>query len=342
MKGPMSEAFSHLPRTELAHLPTPLEKLDRLTLNLAGPALWVKRDDCTGLGTGGNKTRKLEFLIGQAEAEGADTVITFGAVQSNHARQTAAACAARGLTCHLILARKVPWQDPNYERLGNVLLDHMFGADVHLVAPEEVKSTLTALRAELESQKRTVYTIPTGGSNGTGALGYAACALELIEQSEEQGFRLTDLVHATASAGTQAGLLAGLALAGKLDEVRVHGINVSEAGADLPVFINQIGDLAVEALQLLGSDVPFDRDAIIVDSNYLGEGYGLPTPATFAALMQLASQEGLLLDPVYSGKAMSGFIGKIAAGEFSGVENLVFLHTGGTASLPVYGNAILN
>ncbi len=337
----MSDPFTHLPRTRLAHLPTPLEKLTRLTADLAGPELWVKRDDCTGLGTGGNKTRKLEFLIGQAEAEGADTVITFGAVQSNHARQTAAACAARGLSCHLILARKVPWQDPNYETLGNVLFDRLFGATVHLVAPDEVKTTLKALRKELDSQNRTTYVIPTGGSNGTGALGYAACALELIDQCSNRGFELTDVVHATASAGTQSGLLAGLALAGKLGDIRIHGINVSEGAAELPAFIEQIGDLADEALRLAGTDLQLDREAIIVDSSYLGEGYGLPTEATYAALKQLASREGLLLDPVYSGKAMSGFIGKIVAGEFNGVDNLVFMHTGGTASLPVYGNAIL-
>jgi L-cysteate sulfo-lyase len=316
--------------------------MERLTADLNGPELWVKRDDCTGLATGGNKTRKLEFLIGEAEAEGADTVITFGAVQSNHARQTAAACAAKGLACHLILARKVPWQDPNYETLGNVLLDHMFGATVHLVAPDDVKPTLKSLLAELENEKRAVYTIPTGGSNGTGALGYAACALELIEQCQERGFKLTDIVHATASAGTQSGLLAGLALAGKLGEIRVHGINVSEGAADLPAFITQIGDLADEALRLAGADGTLNRDAIIIDSSYLGEGYGLPTPATYTALRKLASGEGLLLDPVYSGKAMSGFIGKIQAGEFAGVDNLVFLHTGGTASLPVYGAAILS
>lgn len=337
----MTDLFSHLPRTRLAHLPTPLERLDKLSADLGGPELWVKRDDCTGLGTGGNKTRKLEFLIGQAEAEGADTVVTFGAVQSNHARQTAAACAARGLECHLILARKVPWQDPNYEILGNVLFDHMFGATVHLVEPDDVKATLKALRTELDSRKRKVYSIPTGGSNGTGALGYAACALELIEQCQEQDFELTDIVHATASAGTQAGMLAGLALAGKLDAIRVHGINVSEASADLPAFITQIGDIADEALKLAGADLSLDRDAIIVDSAYLGDGYGLPTAETFAALKQLASREGLLLDPVYSGKAMSGFIGKVRAGEFTGVNNLVFLHTGGTASLPVYGRAIM-
>lgn len=337
----MDKAFDQLPRTPLAHLPTPLEPMANLTRDLGGPSLWVKRDDCTGLGTGGNKTRKLEFLIGQAEAQGADTVITFGAVQSNHARQTAAACAARGLECHLILARKVPWQDPNYETLGNVLLDHMLGATVHLVAPDAVKDTLRSLRADLDARDRQVYTIPTGGSNGTGALGYAACLLEMIEQSRERGFALTDVVHATASAGTQAGLLAGVTLAGKLDEIRIHGINVSEGGTDLPAFITQIGDLADDALEQLGADRRLDRDAVLVNSDYLGEGYGLPTPATFTALRKLAGSEGLLLDPVYSGKAMSGFLGLLESGHFGNVDNLVFLHTGGTASLHVYGQALL-
>jgi L-cysteate sulfo-lyase len=337
----MNDPFAELPRTTLAHLPTPLAPLPRLSGALNGPNLWVKRDDCTGLGTGGNKTRKLEFLIGQAEAEGADTVITFGAVQSNHARQTAAACAARGLACHLILARKVPWQDPDYERLGNVLLDHMFGATVHLIAPGAVRETYNALLADLRKADRKVQVIPTGGSNGTGALGYAACALELIAQASEQGLVLTDILHATSSAGTQSGLLAGLALAGRLDEVRVHGINVSEPRESVAALADQIGDLADEALRLAGADFKLNRNAILIDSGYLGEGYGLPTPATFEALSQVARMEGILLDPVYSGKAMSGLMGKVRAGEFADVDDLVFIHTGGTASLPVYGTAIV-
>lgn len=338
----MHEYFADLPRTPLAHLPTPLEPAERLSSSLSGPRIWFKRDDCTGLATGGNKTRKLEFLIGRAEAEGADTIITFGAVQSNHARQTAAACAARGLECHLLLARKVPWQDPNYETLGNVLLDHMFGARVHLVAANDLKNTYKALQDDLAASNKTVYVIPTGGSNGIGALGYAACALELLDQSTAAGITLTDIVHATSSAGTQSGLLAGLALADRLDDVNVHGINVSEPGTDVPELIERIGELANEALRLSGSELTVPQDAIRVDSDYLGEGYGLPTTKTYAALKQVAGTEGILLDPVYSGKAMSGLIGKIQAGEFSNTRDLVFLHTGGTASLPVYGRAILD
>ncbi len=337
----MTAPFDDLPRTPLAHLPTPLASMPRLSEALNGPALWVKRDDCTGLGTGGNKTRKLEYLIGRAEAEGADTVITFGAVQSNHARQTAAACAARGLTCHLILARKVPWQDPTYERLGNVLLDRMFGAVLHLVEADAVNSTYQSLKSELATANRRVFVIPTGGSNGTGALGYAACALELIEQAAEAGLQLTDILHATSSAGTQSGLLAGLALAGRLEDIRVHGINVSEPADAVPALISRIGELADDALALLGSGITLDRDAIRVDSSFFGDGYGLPTPATLDALRLVGSTEGLLLDPVYSGKAMSGLIGKIRAGHFEGSESVVFLHTGGSASLPVYGEAIV-
>lgn len=338
----MTDPFSRLPRTRLAHLPTPLEQLPRLTSELGGPRLWIKRDDCTGLGTGGNKTRKLEFLIGAAQAEGADTVITFGAVQSNHARQTAAACAARGLACHLLLVKKVPWHDPNYETLGNVLLDRMFGANVHLVSSEEIEASFTALQEDLAGRNRKVYVIPTGGSNGCGALGYAACALELIEQCRQADFPLTDILHATSSAGTQSGLLAGLALAGMLDEVRVHGINVSEPLADEPALVRRIGRLADEALGLAGSALRLDRGAILVDSAYLGEGYGLPTQETFAALRQTGSCEGILLDPVYSGKAMSGLMGKIRSGEFNAVTDLVFLHTGGSAALPVYGSALMS
>ncbi|MGE0623330.1 MAG: D-cysteine desulfhydrase family protein [Pseudomonadales bacterium] len=334
-----------LPRIPLAHLPTPLVPLDRLSEALGGPRIWMKRDDCTGLGTGGNKTRKLEFLLGAARQEGADVVITFGAVQSNHARQTAAACAVLGLPCHLILARKVPWPDPGYERLGNLLLDRLFGAHVHLVEASEVRATHQRLLADLEQRGHRPYVIPTGGSNAVGALGYAFCADELLRQCDELAVELTDLVHATSSAGTQAGLLAGLTLLGHLrpgnERVAVHGINVSEPPSEVDAQVETIGRLAAEAVALAGGDGPMNRAAVRVDSDYLGEGYGLPTPATIDAIRQVASLEGVLLDPVYSGKAMSGLIARIGQGEFDGRRDVVFLHTGGTASLPVYGDMLL-
>jgi L-cysteate sulfo-lyase len=334
------ERLLELPRVRLAQLPTPLEPLDRFSEWLGGPRIWLKRDDCTGLATGGNKTRKLEFLLGAAEQEGADVVITFGAVQSNHARQTAAACAARGLACHLLLARKVPWRDPNYERLGNVLLDRLFGADVQLLAPEAVAGARDALLDRLGAAGQRAYLIPVGGSNPIGALGYAVCAQELLEQAAANGFALTDVVHATSSAGTQAGLLGGLALLACLDRVRVRGINVSEPPPAAAELAATVLELAREAAALCGHEADIPATVLDIDSAYLGDGYGLPTEATLDAIRALAVREGVLLDPVYSGKAMSGLIGKIRRGELDGVSDVVFIHTGGTASLPVYGQVL--
>lgn len=324
-----------LPRQPLGLLPTPLQPLDRLSAELGGPRIWVKRDDCTGLATGGNKTRKLEYLLGAARAEGADTVITFGAVQSNHARQTAAACAVAGLECHLLLARKVPWEDANYEELGNPQLDRLLGANVHLVDAEAVPDRYAALRAELQGRSRRVYVIPTGGSNATGALGYAACAVELIAQASVAGLQLTDILHASSSAGTQAGLLAGLAALERSSDIRVHGINVSET--DPQSLFDAVADIASGLLRTHQPDAALDPGHIHIDSRYLGEGYGLPTEVTLAAIRKVAALEGLLLDPVYSGKAMGGLIDRILRREFSAVRDLVFIHTGGIAALPVYG-----
>ncbi len=344
----MHSALNEQPRVALAHTPTPLEPLDRLSEALGGPRLWAKRDDCTGLGTGGNKTRKLEYLLGRALEEQADTVITFGAVQSNHARQTAAACARIGLPCHLILARKVPWQDPTYERLGNVLLDRMFGAELHLVDPDQLKPTYKALLNDLDRQGRKPYVIPTGGSNGTGALGYVRCALELDQQLREQGVQPAEVLHATSSAGTQGGLLAGFHLiaseaddGNKTPHVRVQGINVSEPPEAVDGLRATIAGLATDALTLLGAGEALPEAQIHIDSDYLGEGYGLPTPETLDTLKTVASLEGILLDPVYSGKAMSGLIGRLRAGHYDQAADLVFLHTGGAASLPVYEEAII-
>ena len=199
-----------IPRVALGFLPTPLLPLDRFSEELGGPRVWMKRDDCTGLATGGNKTRKLEYLLADAQADGADVVITIGAVQSNHARQTAAACAATGLECHLILARSVPWQHPGYERSGNVQLDRILGAKIQLVSPDEVAACCDVLLAELRAAGRAPYVIPVGGSNATGALGYVRCAQEILEQCHALELPLTDIVHASASAGTQSGLVAGL------------------------------------------------------------------------------------------------------------------------------------
>lgn len=328
-----------LPRQPLGLLPTPLQPLDRLSAELGGPRVWVKRDDCTGLATGGNKTRKLEYLLGAARATGADTVLTYGAVQSNHARQTAAACAVAGFECHLLLARKVPWEDVNYEHLGNPQLDRLLGANVHLVDAREFNSRNAALRAELDARLRRVYVIPTGGSNATGALGYAACAEELANQARAlEELQLTDILHASSSAGTQAGLVAGFAALGAGSDIRVHGINVSEP--DQQSLFDAVQGIASELLQTHQTGTPLDPGQIHIDSRYLGDGYGLPTELTLEAIRKVAALEGLLLDPVYSGKAMGGLIDRIRRGEFDTVRDLVFIHTGGIAALPVYGSVL--
>jgi L-cysteate sulfo-lyase len=329
------------PRLPLGFLPTPLTPLDRLSEHLGGPRIWLKRDDCTGLATGGNKTRKLEYLLGHALAEGADVIVTFGAVQSNHARQTAAACAAAGLRCHLLLARKVAWSHPLYERSGNVLLDRLLGASVHLLDAAEMAGRRAALLRDLEAAGHMPYVIPVGGSNAIGALGYARCAMERLEQSEAQGFRLTDVMHATSSAGTQAGLLAGFA--GLLaDEPgrhcpAVHGINVSEP--DPAALAGEVLRIVDGVIADRGLSVRVGAEQVRIEQRYFGDAYGIPTPATIEAIELLARTEGVVMDPVYSGKGLSGLVDRIVRGEFAGVSDLVFIHTGGTASLAVYDNA---
>ena len=328
------------PRTPLGFLPTPLQPLDRLSESLGGPRIWLKRDDCTGLATGGNKTRKLEYLMAQALTEEADLVVTFGAVQSNHARQAAAACAAVGLPCELLLTRKVRWDHPAYDTSGNVLLDGLLGARVTLVDAPEAAAERERLLSRLEGAGPLPYVIPVGGSNAVGAMGYARCALELLEQADHSGFALTDVMHASSSAGTQAGLLAGfagLALDGDGIVPRVHGINVSEP--DPTALPRDVARIAGEVIAERGLDPTVADADIRVDDRYLGDAYGLPTEPTLHAIRLLARTEGVLMDPIYSGKGFSGLVERVRRGEFADIDDLVFIHTGGTAVLPVYDNA---
>lgn len=332
--------ISDAPREPLGFLPTPLVPLERLGRDLGGPRLWLKRDDCTGLATGGNKTRKLEYLLADARREGADVVVTLGATQSNHARQTAAACAAVGLPCHLLLARKVPWPNPAYERSGNLLLDRILGAEVQLLEPHAVPGRCRSLLQALERDGHLPYLIPVGGSNAIGAMGYARCAMELLEQAAAAGFELTDVVHASSSAGTQAGLIAGFA--GLLADTprsrpRVHGINVSEPEPE--TVRREVRRIAAELIDRQGLDAAIADEDVRVDHRYLGPGYGLPDDRVGAATRLLAGREGVLLDPVYSGKAFAGLVDRIRRGEFAGVADVVFVHTGGTAALAVYDDA---
>ena len=317
------------PRVRLGHLPTPLEPLDRLTAHLDGPRIWVKRDDCTGLSTGGNKTRKLEFLMAEAQETGADAVITQGATQSNHARQTAAACARLGIDCFILLEDRTGYTDPDYVNNGNVLLDRLHGATIdRRPGGADMQAEMETLAEKLRADGRRPYVMPGGGSTPVGALGYVNCALELVMQAEDLGLRIDALVHATGSAGTQAGLVAGLAAIESDIDLLGIGVRAPQEKQEAMVF-----ELAKQTMDHLGVGFEVARDRVRANCDYIGEGYGLPTDAMRDAVKLLARLEGLLFDPVYSGKGLAGLIDLVRKGHFADAENVVFLHTGGSASL---------
>jgi L-cysteate sulfo-lyase len=333
---PMSEKtpWADLPRFILGHWPTPLQHLRKLSAELQGPNIWVKRDDCTGLAMGGNKTRKLEFLIADALAKNCDTVITFGALQSNHARQTAAACAAAGLDCHQILTRSVTSDHPDYETSGNVLLGAMLGATAHVVELQDAKSFSADLFADLEKQGKHPYLIPAGGSNALGALGYGTCAAELAEQCAEHKINPGVIIHASSSAGTQAGLLLGLPAVDMY--CRVMGINVYHEDPDrLRSEINKLCNTMQERFETTAPPLPME-----VNHAYFGKGYGIPTQECLDAIRTMARLEGILFDPVYSGKALAALIDQITLGNFDDYEDVVLIHTGGTPALWVYDHLL--
>lgn len=303
--------------------------MDRLSDMLGGPRLWVKRDDCTGLSSGGNKTRKLEFLMADAQERGADTIITQGATQSNHARQTAAAAAKLGMQCHILLEDRTGSNDRNYILNGNVLLDRLHGATVSKRAGgADMNAEMEAFAETLLAKGRAPYIIPGGGSNPIGALGYVNCARELAEQAAEMGLQIDALVHATGSSGTQAGLVAGLAAIES--EIHLLGIGV-RAPQDKQE--GMVFDLAQRTAHHLGLPIEIARSDVRANCNYVGPGYGMPTDGMVAAVKLLAETEGLLFDPVYSGKGLDGLIDLIRAGAFDGMNDIVFLHTGGSAAL---------
>ena len=321
--------LSRFPRVSLAHLPTPLEYLPRLSEHLGGPDIYVKRDDCTGLGTGGNKTRKLEFLVADAIQKNADVIITQGAVQSNHARQTAAAACKVGMECELIFEKRVKDADDAYQNSGNVLLDRIFGANIREVAKgSDMNAAMDALADELRAKGKTPYIIPGGGSNTIGALGYIDCALELMSQANRDGIVIDHVVHATGSAGTQAGLVVGLKATSS--NIPLLGIGVN---APKDIQEEKVWKLAVETAEYVGAPGCVHREDIVANCDYVGDGYGVPTQAMNDAVMLLARLEGLLFDPVYSGKGLAGMIDLVKTGYFGDAGSIVFVHTGGVAGL---------
>jgi L-cysteate sulfo-lyase len=326
--------LARFPRVRLAHLPTPLELAPRLSEAL-DVEIWIKRDDCTGLAGGGNKTRKLEFLLGAAMEAEADTLVTQGAVQSNHVRQTAAAAAAHGMACEIILEERTGLRAEDYVWNGNVLLDRLLGANLRRVpGGTDMAAELERTAEEVRARGGRPYVIPGGGSNAIGALGYVDCAREILVQADELDITVDRIVHATGSAGTQAGLVAGLAVMGA--DVPVLGIGVRAPKDKQEANVLK---LARETAALLGRPDAVTEAMVEADCDHVGEGYGLVDTGVIDALALAARTDGLILDPVYTGKAMKGLIALAAAGRFRD-ERLVFVHTGGAQGLFGYGSEI--
>jgi len=327
--------LARFPRVRLTHAPTPLEPMPRLSELLSGPRLWIKRDDCTGLALGGNKTRKLEYLMGDAIAQKADIVITQGATQSNHARQTAAAAARVGLGCEILLENRTGIEAADYRISGNVLLDRLFGATLrYLPGGSDMDAAMAARAEELRAQRRRPYVIPGGGSNPIGALGYVTSALELVEQANVKGLDIDCVVTATGSTGTQAGLVAGFE--GIRSGIPVLGICVRAPQA---IQEEKVHALAQRTADLLGVAGAVARERVVANSDYVGGGYGVPTEGMMEAMELVARTEGIVLDPVYSGKAMAGLIDLVRRGHFTRDANVVFMHTGGAVGLFGYVHA---
>ena len=321
--------LARFPRVFLAHLPTPLERMDRLSRELGGPEIWIKRDDCTGLSTGGNKTRKLEFLMAEAQAMGADLVMTQGATQSNHARQTAAFAAKLGMACHILLEDRTGSNNANYNGNGNVLLDHLHGAVTEKrPGGTDMQAEMEALAETFRGQGRKVYVIPGGGSNPTGALGYVNCAFELVGQANDRGLAIDHIVTATGSAGTQAGLITGLRAINAGIPLLGFGVRAPKDRQEASVFA-----LAERTAEKLGCPGVVARADVVADTDYVGQGYGIPRADTLEAIRMFAELEGILIDPVYSGKAAAGLIDYCRKGRFQKGQRVVFVHTGGSAAL---------
>jgi len=321
--------LDQFPRVQLSHLPTPLEFMPNLTKHLGGPNIWIKRDDCTGIALGGSKNRKLEFLMGDALKNGADHIVTLGAVQSNHVRQTAAVAARMGLRFTAILEHRYPHANDEYLHNGNLLLNQLLGAEI-LYRPggTDMNASLADVGIELSMQGRTPYLIPAGGSNPVGSLGYVIAAQELLNQSREKSLQINHIVHATGSAGTQAGLVVGMAL--EKYSTAIQGFAVSQPAV---IQHSRVLALAQATADLIGLEVNIAPEVVRVNADYLGDGYSFPTDEMVEAVKLIARKEGILLDPVYTGKAMAGLISLIEQGFYLKDENIVFIHTGGQAGL---------
>jgi L-cysteate sulfo-lyase len=325
--------MKHPTRFPLAHLPTPLEPLDRLSAVLGGPRLWVKRDDQTGLAGGGNKTRKLELLIAEALAQHADVVLTVGAVQSNHCRQTAAAAARAGLDCVLVLRGAAP---PREQWTGNLLLDELLGARLVWAGDHDRDAVMAAAAQKECAVGRRPYLIPLGGSNVVGAAAYALAFAELWAQMHERGIVFDRIVFASSSGGTHAGLVAGAAACGYGGQLLA--ISIDQTSAELSALVSGLAAEVCRHLDVIG---PPPHRLVTVDDGYLGGGYAVMGDAEHEAIHLLARTEGILLDPVYTGRAMAGLLDQIRRRAIAPGETVLFWHTGGAPALFAYGQELL-
>jgi D-cysteine desulfhydrase family pyridoxal phosphate-dependent enzyme len=322
--------IGRLPRARLCPLPTPLEELPRFSEALGGPRILMKRDDLTGLALGGNKARKLEFVLGEAVAHRADTIITCGAAQSNHARMTAAGAARLGMRAHLVLG---PGEHEDVQ--GNILLDRMLGAEIHWVDTNDVDAqwaTMEAIAREAEAEGRRPFIIPRGGASPSGGAAYANCILEMSQQLNDMGVGADWLFLASGTGATQAGLVVGARWMTPRP-FRVVGISVSRTSENMRTLV---AHHANEAASLLGAPFSFGPDDVLVHDEYIGSGYGKPTDGGMEATRLMARTEGILLDPVYSAKGVAGMVDLVRRGVVGRDETVVFLHTGGQPAIFAY------
>ena len=316
-------------RINLGHFPTPINFMENITKHLNGPKIYIKRDDCTGLATGGNKTRKLEYLMPDAIKNEASIIITIGAVQSNHARQTAAACALLGLKCLIVLEQRLEDAPVTYMNSGNVFLNKILGAEV-VICPKNINVddfTKEIMEREKKNNQKP-YFIPVGGSNEIGELGYVECIREIIKDEKQNNF--THIILASGSGGTHSGSIVGKNYYKK--NINIIGISVKD---QKKIQEEKVFALAKKGSEFIGCKEP-NRDEVLVFDDYVGEGYGIPTTGMKEAVKLLATKEGILLDPVYSGKCFNGLVDLVEKKYFSDKDKILFIHTGGSVSLHAY------
>ncbi len=329
--------LAKFPRRRYTEGQTPIEKLENFSKALGGPTIYIKRDDLLGLTSGGNKTRKLEFLMADAIAKGADTILTCGAVQSNHCRLTLAAAVKEGLKCQLILEERVKGSYKP-EGSGNNFLFNLLGVEDTFVVPggTDMMGELEKLAAKLNAEGRKTYIVPGGGSNPIGSTGYVACAEEIMAQLFDKGINIDHMVIPSGSAGTHAGIITGLV--GVNANIPVTGVSVNR---NKELQTNAVWNLAKGTAERVGVAAEITKDMIQVTDEYVGPGYSVPSDEMVEAVQLLARTEGILLDPVYTGKVMAGLIGMVRKGKFKKEDNILFLHTGGSPALYAYEETVL-